>query len=59
MPEYLKISEAADLLKITKQTLRNWDKRGKFKPFRHPINNYRLYEKSDLVKLLKKIEKND
>ena len=57
MPEYLKISEAADLLKITKQTLRNWDKRGKFKPFRHPINNYRLYKKSDLVKLLKKIEK--
>ena len=57
MPEYLKIHEAADLLKITKQTLRNWDKQGKLKPHRHPLNNYRLYKKSDMVKLLNKIEK--
>ena len=57
MPEYLKIHEAADMLKITKQTLRNWDKQGKLKPHRHPLNNYRLYKKSDLVKLLNKIEK--
>ena len=57
MPEYLKIHEAADLLKITKQTLRNWDKQGKLTPHRHPLNNYRLYKKSDLIKLLNKIEK--
>ena len=57
MPEYLTIHEAADLLKITKQTLRNWDKQGKLKPHRHPLNNYRLYKKSDMVKLLNKIEK--
>ena len=57
MTEYLKISDTADLLKITKQTLRNWDKQGKLKPYRHPLNNYRLYKKSDLVKLLNRIEK--
>jgi len=56
MTEYLKISEAADLLKITRQTLRNWDRQGKLKPCRHPLNNYRLYKKSDLVKLLKRID---
>ena len=57
MLEYLKIHEAADMLKITKQTLRNWDKQGKLRPHRHPLNNYRLYKRSELVKLLNKIEK--
>ena len=57
MPEYLKICEAAKLINVTKQTLRNWDKQGKLKPHRHPLNNYRLYKKSDLVTLLNKIEK--
>ena len=57
MVEYLKIHEAAELLKVTQQTLRNWDWKNKLKPHRHPMNNYRLYKKSDLLKLLKRIEK--
>lgn len=57
MTKYMTICEAAEMLSITKQTLRNWDKQGKLKPHRHPMNNYRLYKKSDLVKLLRKIEK--
>ena len=57
MTEYLKIQEAAEFLKITAQTLRNWDKAKKLKPYRHPINNYRLYKKSDLTKLTQKIKK--
>ncbi len=57
MSELLRIKEAAELLKVTGQTLRNWDKQGKLKPHRHPMNNYRLYKKSDLLKLLKRIEK--
>ena len=57
MTEYLTILDASKFLKVTAQTLRNWDKAGKLKPHRHPINNYRLYKKSDLKRLLKKIEK--
>lgn len=57
MTKYLTICEAAEMLSITTQTLRNWDKQGKLKPHRHPMNNYRLYKKTDLVKLLNKIEK--
>ena len=57
MSELLKIKEAAEFLKVTGQTLRNWDKQGKLKPHRHPMNNYRLYKKSELLKLIKKIEK--
>jgi MerR family transcriptional regulator, copper efflux regulator len=57
MSELLQIKEAAKFLKVTEQTLRNWDKQGKLKPHRHPMNNYRLYKKSDLIKLIKRIEK--
>lgn len=57
MSKYLTIQDASKLLKVTAQTLRNWDKAGKLKPHRHPMNNYRLYKESDLKKLLKKIEK--
>ena len=57
MSDYMTIKEAAAFLKVTGQTLRNWDKLGKLKPHRHPMNNYRLYKKSELVKILNKIEK--
>ena len=57
MSELLQIKEAAKFLNVTGQTLRNWDKQGKLKPHRHPMNNYRLYKKSDLLKLIKRIEK--
>jgi len=57
MPEYLKVLEAAKYLKVTAQTLRNWDKLGKLKPKRHPMNNYRLYKKSDLDRVIRKINK--
>ncbi len=57
MSEYMTIKEAAEFLKVTGQTLRNWDKLGKMKPYRHPMNNYRLYKKADLIKILKSIKK--
>ncbi|MFH1505330.1 MAG: MerR family DNA-binding transcriptional regulator [Candidatus Omnitrophota bacterium] len=57
MSEYMTIKEAAEYLKVTGQTLRNWDKLGKLKPYRHPMNNYRLYKKADLDKILKSIKK--
>jgi len=57
MTKYLTILNASKFLNVTAQTLRNWDKAGKLKPHRHPMNNYRLYKESDLKNLLKKIEK--
>ena len=57
MSNYMTIKEAAEYLKVTGQTLRNWDKAGKLVPHRHPMNNYRLYKKSELERLLKKIDK--
>lgn len=55
--DYITIKEAAELLGVDKTTLRRWDKAGKLKPFRHPINSYRLYKKADIDAILKRIEK--
>lgn len=57
MKGYLKILEAAKFLSVTAQTLRNWDKAGKLRPYRHPINNYRMYKETELKRLLKKVKK--
>ena len=51
---YLTVSEAAEFLGVSSSTLRNWDRHGKLSPRRHPINGYRLYEKSELERLLRK-----
>ena len=53
---YLTIKEAAEILGVTPLTLRNWDKSGKLKAYRNPINNYRLYKIEDIELFLRKIE---
>lgn len=45
------IKEAAKVLGISEQTLRRWDKAGKFRARRHPINGYRLYTQRQLDKM--------
>jgi len=53
---FLTIKEASNLLGVTPLTLRNWDKSGKIRAFRHPINNYRLYKQEDIELFLRKIQ---
>ena len=48
----LTIGEAAKTLGISASTLRNWDKTGKLKAARHPVNGYRLYLREDVEDLL-------
>jgi site-specific DNA-methyltransferase (adenine-specific) len=43
MEKLLTIGQAAELLKVSPETLRRWDNTGKFKSSRHPINNFRVY----------------
>ena len=50
------IKEASEMLCVSKLTLRNWDRDGKLVAFRHPISNYRVYEKGDIEALLNKIK---
>jgi DNA (cytosine-5)-methyltransferase 1 len=56
LPDYVQIKEAAVLLGVAPNTLRNWERMGKLRVYRHPVNNYRLYKRSDIVALLAAIE---
>jgi DNA (cytosine-5)-methyltransferase 1 len=47
--EYFSIAEVADMLSVSKETLRRWDANGKLLPVRHPINNYRVYHRDQLL----------
>ncbi len=53
--DYLTVGEAARMLGVTSSTMRNWDRAGKLKPVRHPVNGYRLYKRIDLESILQRI----
>jgi excisionase family DNA binding protein len=56
LKDYLTISEAAATLGVSCSTLRNWDKTGKLKPYRNPVNGYRLYNRRELETLLQEVQ---
>lgn len=47
-PELYTIAQVADILSISKETLRRWDKNGTLVPQRQTDNNYRLYSREQL-----------
>ena len=51
----LTIRQAAKELEVSPDTLRRWDKAGKLKSTRHPMNNYRLYSVQTIEKLKNKM----
>lgn len=53
--DLLTIKVAAKYMGVTPNTLRNWEAAGKIKALRNPINGYRLYERSELDRILKSI----
>lgn len=56
MNKYITIKDASKILGMSKITLRNWDKSGKLKAYRHPFNNYRIYKVEDIEKVIDLIE---
>lgn len=50
LKEYLTIKPASQLIGVSPDTLRRWDKTGKLKAERHPISGYRLYKQSKIIK---------
>ena len=56
LAEYLTIKQAAELLGVAPNTMRNWDRDGKIPVHRHPISNYRLFGIEDLEEVLRRIE---
>jgi excisionase family DNA binding protein len=55
LSEILTIKDAAQLLGVSEPTLRRWDELGKFVARRHPINGYRLYDRTKVLAMRKKI----
>ncbi len=53
--DFLTVGEAAEYLGVSASTLRNWDRQGKLKASRHPLNDYRLYRRADLEGLTKSL----
>jgi excisionase family DNA binding protein len=49
--EVLTIKAAAEVLEVSEQTLRRWDKAGKLRAKRHPLNGYRLYLRRQVLEL--------
>jgi len=49
MKDYYSISEVSDLLSVSKETLRRWDRNGKLSAVREPMSNYRVYRKEELT----------
>ena len=48
MKKYVTLSEAAEIVGKSKETLRRWDREGKLSAVREPISNFRLYNKEQL-----------
>jgi MerR family copper efflux transcriptional regulator len=55
--DFLRISEAAEYLGVSPNTLRNWERAGKIVAHRHPVNQYRLFKREDLDAVLRKVER--
>lgn len=55
LSDYLRISEAAEYLGVSPNTLRNWERAGKIVAHRHPVNDYRLFKREELDALLDQV----
>lgn len=56
MEKFYNLKEVAEILNVNKETLRRWDRSGKFSSTRHPINNYRVYPSSKVNQLVKELQ---
>ncbi|MDV6034419.1 MAG: helix-turn-helix domain-containing protein [Phycisphaera sp. RhM] len=50
--DFLRVTDAAEYLGVSPNTLRNWENAGKIVAHRHPVNGYRLFKQEELDDLL-------
>ena len=51
---FVTVKEASNILDVAPNTIRAWGALGKITEYRHPANNYRLYKRNELERLLKR-----
>ena len=54
--DYILVREVAVILGVAPNTVRAWSQIGKLREYRHPVNNYRLFKKSEVEALREQIE---
>ena len=52
---FVRVKEASELLAVSPNTVRAWGSDGKILEYRHPVNNYRLYKRHDLERVMRQI----
>ena len=53
--EFVLVSEAAEMLGVCPNTIRSWGSNGKITEYRHPVNDYRMFKRKEVEKLLNKM----
>ncbi|OEK09232.1 DNA (cytosine-5-)-methyltransferase [Flavivirga aquatica] len=53
--DYYSLNEVSEILGKSKETLRRWDRDGKFIAIREPISQYRIYKKEQINSLLEQL----
>ena len=53
---FVQVKEAATILDVAPNTIRAWGAAGSITEYRHPVNNYRLYKRVELEKLLSRLQ---
>ena len=56
MEKYINVGKVAKMIGVSTETLRRWDKSGKFESIRHPINNYRVYTETNVLALVEELQ---
>ena len=57
--EYVTIADAARIVGVSQNTLRQWAESGKVPVRRNPANGYRLFRKQDLEAFLNSLESSE
>ena len=55
--EFVLVKEAAEILGVCPNTVRSWGAEGKIAEYRHPVNNYRMYKRNEIDRLLRRMHR--
>lgn len=50
--EFVLVKEAAEMLGVCPNTIRTWGANGKITEYRHPVNDYRMFKRVEIEKLI-------
>ena len=53
--EFVLVSEAAEMLGVCPNTIRAWGTNGRITEYRHPVNDYRMFKRKEIERLIKKM----